>query len=90
MKLNDGFVLKSMAGEYELMPTGENIARFNGSVLLNEVSAFILRQLEAGPVSKEDLIDLVLAEYDADRETVTKDLEELVQSLTEMGVVTDA
>ena len=86
MKLNDGFVLKSMAGEYVLMPTGENIAKFNGSVLLNEVSAFVIRQLEAGPLGIEDLTDLVLQEYDADRETVKQDLEELMENLTTMGV----
>lgn len=89
MKLNEGFVLKSMAGEFVLMPTGENITKFNGSVLLNEVSAFILRKMEAGPISREDLTELILAEYDADRKTVQEDLDELMESLIGMGVVSE-
>ena len=87
MKLNEGFVLKSMAGEFVLMPVGANIAKFNGSVLLNEVSALVIRQLEAGPCGIEDLTDLVLREYEADRATVQSDLEELMDQLCEMGVV---
>ena len=88
MKLKDGFELKSMAGEYVLMPTGENIAKFNGSVLLNELSAFVIQKLTEGPLSKEDLADLILAEYEADREVVLNDLEGLAQQLAEMGVIT--
>ena len=70
------------------MPTGENIAMFNGSVLLNELSAFVIQKLTEGPLSKEDLADLILAEYEADREVVLNDLEELAQQLAEMGVIT--
>lgn len=87
MKLNEGFVLKSMAGESVLMPTGTNIVKFNGTVMLNEVSAFIIKRLEAGPCSLEDLADLLLKEYDVDRETVLKDLEELTEKLAQMGVL---
>ncbi len=87
MKLKEGFVLKSMAGEHVLMPTGENIARFNGTVLLNELSAFVIQKLSDGPLSKEDLADLILAEYEADREVVLSDLAELEQQLSDIGVI---
>lgn len=87
MKLNEGFVLKRMAGESVLMPTGTNIAKFNGTVLLNEVSAFVVGTLAAGPCSLEDLADLLLKEYDVDRETALQDLKELTGKLAEMGVI---
>lgn len=87
MKLKEGFVLKSMAGEHVLMPTGENIASFNGTVLLNELSAFIIQKMENGPVTREDLADLVVAEYDVSKETVLKDLDELTAQLSEMGIL---
>ena len=90
MRLNEGFVLKSMAGENVIMPSGGKIAQFNGTVILNEVSAFIVKQLQHGPLSREDLLELVLAEYEVDRETAAKDLDELADKLSGMGVVSMA
>ena len=87
MKLNDGFVLKSVAGENIIMPVGGNIARFNGTVILNEVSAFIVKQLEKGPVGKDDMLELILGEYEVDRETASEDLDELAEKLCGMGVI---
>lgn len=40
MKIRDGFVLRNVVDEFIVMPTGENIAKFEGAVVLNEVSAF--------------------------------------------------
>ena len=88
MRLNEGFVLKSMAGEYVIMPVGSNIAAFDGMVILNEVSAFIIKQLEKGDISREDLLELVLDEYEVDRETAKADLDELSDKLLGIGVIT--
>ena len=43
------------------MPTGDNIAKFDGAVVLNEVSAFLFRQLN-NPVSRDDLLAALLNE----------------------------
>ena len=41
MKTKPGFIMRKLVGEYVLMPIDENIAAFNGAVMLNGVSAFI-------------------------------------------------
>lgn len=82
VKLKDGFVLRGIAGEHLLMPTGENITKYSGSVALNEVSAFIVEKLKE-PLSKDDLLEFILAEYDVDRETAKKDLDALLAKLRE-------
>ena len=68
------------------MPTGDNIATFGGTVVLNEVSAFIYRQLE-NPVSREDLLTAVLNEYDVDEATAAADLDKLLEQLDSMGLL---
>ena len=55
MKAKPGFILRNVVDEYILMPTGDNIGQFNGTVLLNEVSAFVWGKLQ-NPLSKEDLL----------------------------------
>ena len=41
MKAKSGFILRNVVDEYILMPTGDNIGKFNGTILLNEVSALV-------------------------------------------------
>ena len=86
MKIKNGFTLRNVVDEYIVMPTGDNIAKFEGAVVLNEVSAFIYRQLQK-PISREDLLSAVLNEYDVDEAAAAADLDALLQNLTDMGVL---
>ena len=86
MKIKDGFVLRNVVDEFIVMPTGDNIARFDGAVVLNDVSAFVYKQLEH-PTSREDVLEAVLAEFDVDRETAEKDLDALLENFAKMGLL---
>lgn len=86
MKIKDGFVLRNVVDEFIVMPTGSNIAKFEGAVVLNEVSAFIYKQLE-NPMSRYDLLAAILNEYDVDEATAAADLDELLEKLYDMGVL---
>lgn len=87
MKLNKGFLVKEMMGEYMLVPTGDNVGAFDGTVVLNGISAFILKQLESGEKTNGELVDAVLEEYEADRQTVERDVDALLVKLRDYGVV---
>lgn len=80
MKLKDGFIVRNMLGDYMVMPTGDNIAKFDGSVVINDVAAFILEKMKT-PVSKDDLLEYILKEFDVDRETASADLDKLIETL---------
>lgn len=86
MKIRKGFVLRNVVDEFIIMPTGDNIAQFEGAVVLNEVSAFIFRQLE-NAVSREDVLSAMLNEYDVDEQTAEKDLDALLEQLEVMGIL---
>ena len=86
MQIKEGFVLRNVADEHMVMPTGDNIARFGGAVVLSDTAAFIFEQLRQ-PVSREDLLDLVLAEFDVDADTAARDLDALLAQFTEMGLL---
>ena len=88
MVAKTGFVLRNIAGEYILMPVNENITKFNGTLLMNGISAFIWEKLQ-NPVSREDLIKAVLDEYDVDEDTARADLDQLLARLRELDVIED-
>ena len=86
MKIKPGFTLRHVVDEYMVMPTGDNIKRFGGSVILNEVSAFIFEQLQKS-ISREDLLALVLAEFDVDEPTAAADLDALLEQFRQMELL---
>ena len=67
MKAKEGFVLRSVVGEYILMPVDDTILQFDGAVLLNEVSAFVWNQIQT-PISKADLLKSILDEFEVEEE----------------------
>ena len=86
MKACDGFILRHVVGEYILMPTGDNIGKFRGTLLMNELSAFIWEQLQT-PVSRDDLLSRILDRYDTDEKTAAADLDALLAELKQMEVI---
>ena len=88
MKAKSGFVLRNVVDEFILMPTGDNIGKFNGTVLLNEVSAFVWEKLQ-NPLSKEDLLKAILEEFEVDKATAAADLDALLETLRGFGVIED-
>ena len=86
MKIKKGFVLRNVVDEYIVMPTGDNIAKFEGAVVLNEVSAFIFKQLE-NSVSRDDLLAALLNEFEVDEATAAADLDALLRQFTDLGLL---
>ena len=86
MKAKPGFILRKVMDEYMLMPAGENIGTFSGMVLLNSVSAFVWEKLQS-PMSRDELLAAVTAEYDVDEETAAADLDALLEKLKAYDVI---
>ncbi len=80
MKIKKNYELKKVLDDYMVIPTGDEMMRFSGTLILSETAACVWEKLKQG-VSKEDLIDSVLSQYDVSREEVTKDLEQLLEQL---------
>ena len=86
MKIRKGFVLRNVVDEYMVMPTGDNIARFEGTAVLNEVSAFVFQKLE-NAMSRDDLLAAILAEFDVPEATAAADLDALLGKFRELGLL---
>lgn len=89
MKIREGFVLKNVMDEWIVLPTGSNIRNFEGAIVLNDIAAFIWQQLEK-PVSKEDLLQSVLDEYDTDEQTAAADLDTILDQLRGLEILQES
>jgi hypothetical protein len=88
MKAKSGFVLRDIVGEKILMPTGDNIGKFKGTVLLNDIAAFVWQKLQDS-VSRDDLLRAVLDEYEVEEAVAAEDLDKFLQTLREYEVIED-
>ena len=88
MKRNTDFMLRDIAVEVILVPTGAATQQFNGMITLNEVAAFIWKNLDESE-TKEILVDKIMDEFEVDRETAMRDVIGFVSALYERGLVLD-
>ena len=83
MKIKEGFVLREVAGDTVVLPTGD--LNINPMITLNESSAFLWKLMEV-ETTEEEVIKAVLAKYDdTDEEMAAKAVKGFVNQLAEHG-----
>lgn len=83
MKLKEGFILRSVAGETVVIPTGDDLD-LNMMITLNGTGKFLWERLEKG-ADEADLTAALLAEYDVDEQTAQNHVERFLKKLNEHG-----
>ncbi len=87
MRIREGFMLREVAGQWVVVPLGENVVEINGIVTLSDSAALLWKELERGVDDCEKLSDALCAEYSIDRETALADSQEFVRALKEKGLI---
>ena len=83
MKLKDGFILRSVAGETVVVPTGSDLD-LNMMITLNETGKFLWQKLEQG-AEEAELVSALLGEYDVDEQTAKAHVAAFVKKLNDHG-----
>ncbi len=86
MKLNENFILKTVAGMPVVVPVGEAVNQIHGMITLNGPAEIIWKCLEDGK-DCESIVAAVKAEYDADEQTVRNDLNSFIEKLKNYGIL---
>ena len=86
MKLNKLYVVKNIAGETVIVPTGNAIENFNGLISANEVAGFIWNQVE-NCETPEDMVKLVMDEFEGDPDVIRKEVLEFLETLRKVGMI---
>jgi len=86
---NPNFIFRKIIDEMVLIPIKQEVADLNAIFTLNDLGAFIWDRLGA-PCTRAQLEQAVLAEYDADIQTVKRDLEFFLHEMAEIGAIKEA
>ena len=79
MKLKEGFLLREVAGEIVVIPSGDGLD-LNMMITLNETGKFLWERLEQG-ADEQALVDALLKEYDVDEATARAGVLAFVENL---------
>ncbi|HRR17132.1 MAG TPA: PqqD family protein [Bacteroidales bacterium] len=79
-------VTRKTGNEYIIVPVTDNIADMDSIFTLNETGAFIWEQID-GEKSVEEIIRLVVDEFEIDRDTATKDVLGFLSTMKEYLII---
>ncbi len=82
MKIKEGFILRTVAGETVVLPSGR-VNNFDMMITLNDTGRVLWERLAQGAELPE-LVDALLEEYDVDREMAEKSAEAFVNRMKEL------
>ena len=86
MKLKDGFILREVAGENVVLPSGGDLD-LNMMITLNDTGKFLWQLLEQNR-TEADLVSALLAEYDVDEATAAAAVTGFIATLNENKFLT--
>lgn len=84
MKLKENFITQDIYDSQYLVPIGGEA--FNGMARSNETAAFIVDCLKK-ETTKEKIIDAVYNEYEASRDEISSDVDEILSKLRSINAI---
>lgn len=86
---NPDFIFRRIIDETILVPVRRNLAEMDCIYTLNELGALLWEHLGA-PVSKSEMRQLILAEFDTTEEAAAADLDLFLDELQKIGALLKA
>lgn len=80
MKLKEGFILREVAGENVVVPSGDTL-NLNMMITLNETGRFLWERLEKG-AEEADLVNALLGEYDVSESDAKAHVSAFIEKLS--------
>lgn len=88
MKTNSEYILREIAGETVLIPSGSASQKLNGMIRLTETAAFIWKQVDTARDLSE-IIRRIQEEFEVDEETAGRDVRGFLYELYIRDMVRD-
>ena len=87
MRIKEGFVLRPICGQNVVSGEGSANVNFAKLVSLNGSAAYLFKAVTGKEFTPDLLADLLLEEYEVDRETALRDAEALCAQWKEIGFI---
>lgn len=90
MKLKDGLILREVAGQYVIVPTGKRVREVTSIVYISSSAAYLWDYMKDHEFQKEDLVQRILGHYTGvTEEKATADVEKFLKTLADNNILDD-
>ena len=87
MRIKEGFELRDICGESVIVATGRKNIDFSKVISLNESAALVWRGVIDRDFEVEDMVKVLLDNYEVSAERATDDAQTLAKQWQEIGLV---
>ena len=87
MKIKNGFELRDVCGENVIIAHGVENIDFTKVITLNESAALIWKQVEGKDFTEDDMVKILLDEYEVEEPQAQADVKKLFESWLKAGFV---
>ena len=87
MRIKNGFEVRNICGENIILAHGVENIDFTKVITLNESAEFIWSKMVDKDFTEEDMVDVLLSEYEVEKSQAEADVKALVASWKEAGLV---
>jgi len=86
MKRKEGYIIRTVADEIVVVPTGEEAIHFNGLISLNKTGKVLFEALEKD-TTIDALVRILTERFDVEEEVAKKDIEDFIDLLVKEGLM---
>lgn len=90
MKLKDGLILRQVAGQYVIVPTGQRVREIPRTVFISASGAYLWDYMKNHEFQPEDLVERIMDHYSgARKENVKADVDKFLKVLADNLILDD-
>lgn len=90
MKLKDGLILREVAGQYVIVPTGKRVQEIRNIVYISSSAAYLWDYMKEHEFEKEDLVKRIMGHYiGVTEEQAEADINRFLETLSRNSILDD-
>ena len=90
MKLKDGLILREVAGQYVIVPTGKRVQEVTNIVYISSSAAYLWDYMKDHEFEKPDLVKWIMEHYvGVTEEKASEDIDKFLNTLSANNILDD-
>lgn len=87
MRIKDGYSVVNLQGQNTVVANGANSAELQNTIVLTDTSLFLWNMLKNGDVSKSQMLDALLDNFDISTVLALSDIDIFIRTMRENGII---
>lgn len=87
MRIKDGFSVVNLQGQNTVVADSANSAELQNTIVLTDTSLFLWNMLKNGDVSKSQMLDALLDNFDISTVLALSDIDIFIRTMRENGII---